>query len=115
MVINILQKGIQVLSELDLVEDIAAYESDKEPVALFHKLNVLGDNRIRLLRAVVNKVDGKFVHVEVPQEPLVLLVLSDREIHEHHELFLLFCQNGKLGSRLGCSQLDLETGRQGIN
>jgi hypothetical protein len=115
VVINVLQEGFQAFSELNLIQNIPADESDQEPVALLHELNVLGDCRVGLLRAVVDEVDGEIVHVEIPQQSLVLLVLSYREIHEHHELFLLLTQYGELGPGLGCGQLDLEAGRQGID
>lgn len=90
MIINIFQEGIQVLSELDLVEDVAADKANQETITLFHELNVLRDSRIRLLCPIVYKVYSEVVHIEIPKESLILFIFSDGEVHEHHKFLLLF-------------------------
>ena len=115
MIIYVLKKRIKTLPQLNLIQYVPPNEPYQKPVALLHKLYVLICRRIGLLSPVINKVHCEVVHVKIPKQPLILLVLRDREIHKHDELLLLLRENRYVLPSLRRSQCHLDLGREYID
>ena len=77
-----------MISKFTLVLSVSPHETDQEPVALLdHGLMLLGHG-VLVLSAILDKVEGEFVHPEIHHQTLVLFIFKPILIQEHNVLLV---------------------------
>lgn len=103
-----------MISDLLLINDITADKSDEKAIALPHELLMFRENSITFLSAILDKENGKIIHVKVSHHSLVFFVLGLREIEVHYVLLLFLSKNGVLRSFRGRYNPGFKGSRQHI-
>ena len=84
-----------MISDLLLINDVTADKSDQKAIALPHELLMFRENCITFFSAILDKENGKIIHVKVSHHSLVFFVLGLREI-EVHDVLLLFLSKDRV-------------------